>query len=45
MAKPLLRAAADSTWEGSLAMEEFAEPICFTTGDFGRSVQSMLRRD
>jgi 2-(1,2-epoxy-1,2-dihydrophenyl)acetyl-CoA isomerase len=43
MAKPLLRAAADSSWEGSLTMEEFAEPICFTTGDFARSVQAMLR--
>jgi hypothetical protein len=21
-------------------MEEFAEPICFTAGDFGRSVQA-----
>ena len=45
MAKPLLRSAADSTWEGSLTMEEFAEPICFTTGDFGRSVGAMLARD
>jgi 2-(1,2-epoxy-1,2-dihydrophenyl)acetyl-CoA isomerase len=45
MTKPLLRAAADSTWEGSLTMEEFAEPICFTTGDFARSVQAMLGRD
>jgi 2-(1,2-epoxy-1,2-dihydrophenyl)acetyl-CoA isomerase len=45
MTKPLLRAAADSTWEGSLTMEEFAEPIAFTTGDFARSVQAMLGRD
>jgi 2-(1,2-epoxy-1,2-dihydrophenyl)acetyl-CoA isomerase len=45
MAKPLLRSAADSTWEGSLTMEEFAEPICFTTRDFGRSVGAMLARD
>jgi 2-(1,2-epoxy-1,2-dihydrophenyl)acetyl-CoA isomerase len=45
MAKPLLRAAADSTWEGSLTMEEFAEPTCFTTGDFARSVRAMLGRD
>lgn len=45
MTKPLLRAAADSTWEGSLTMEEFAEPICFTTGDFARSVRAMLSGD
>jgi 2-(1,2-epoxy-1,2-dihydrophenyl)acetyl-CoA isomerase len=45
MTKPLLRAAADSSWEGSLTMEEFAEPICFTTGDFARSVRAMLSRD
>ena len=31
MMKPLLRRAADATWEQSIAMEEFAEPICFTT--------------
>lgn len=31
MSKPLLRAAADLTWEQALAMEEFAEPACFTT--------------
>ena len=31
MTKPLLRAAADGSWESALAMEEFAEPQCFTT--------------
>ena len=30
LAKPLLRAAADLSWEQALAMEEFAEPQCFT---------------
>lgn len=42
IAKPLLRAAADQSWEGSLTMEEFAEPMCFTTGDFARNVRSVL---
>jgi 2-(1,2-epoxy-1,2-dihydrophenyl)acetyl-CoA isomerase len=42
ISKPLLRAAADSTWEGSLTMEEFAEPMCFTTRDFARSVNVLL---
>lgn len=30
MAKPLLRSAADASWDSALAMEEFAEPNCFT---------------
>lgn len=41
MAKPLLRASADATWDGSLAMEEFAEPNCFTTGVFKDTVRDM----
>jgi 2-(1,2-epoxy-1,2-dihydrophenyl)acetyl-CoA isomerase len=41
MSKPLLRAAADASWDGSLAMEEFAEPACFTTQAFGEAVRSM----
>jgi 2-(1,2-epoxy-1,2-dihydrophenyl)acetyl-CoA isomerase len=45
MAKPLLRAAADADWEGSLTLEEFAEPSCFTTRSFARSVDAMLHRD
>lgn len=43
MTKPLLRAAADGSWEGTLAMEEFAEPQCFTTGAFKQAVQGMVR--
>jgi 2-(1,2-epoxy-1,2-dihydrophenyl)acetyl-CoA isomerase len=43
IAKPLLRAAADSTWEQSLAMEEFAEPICFTTRGFAAGVQEVMQ--
>ena len=41
MAKPLLRAAADASWDGSLAMEEFAEPNCFTTSVFKDTVRAM----
>ena len=44
MAKPLLRACADSTWENSLTLEEFAEPSCFTTKAFSDSVSAMLAR-
>jgi 2-(1,2-epoxy-1,2-dihydrophenyl)acetyl-CoA isomerase len=42
MTKPLLRAAADASWEHSLAMEEFAEPQCFTTDAFQDSVRRLL---
>ena len=44
MAKPLLRASADASWDGSLAMEEFAEPNCFTTGVFQETVRAMAGR-
>ena len=39
LAKPLLRSAADASWEQTLAMEEFAEPICFTTRGFAEGVE------
>jgi 2-(1,2-epoxy-1,2-dihydrophenyl)acetyl-CoA isomerase len=42
MTKPLLRAAADASWESALAMEEFAEPQCFTTGAFQDAVRALL---
>jgi 2-(1,2-epoxy-1,2-dihydrophenyl)acetyl-CoA isomerase len=42
MTKPLLRAAADATWDHAITMEEFAEPTCFTTGPFQRQVQALL---
>ena len=42
MTKPLLRAAADGSWDSTLAMEEFAEPQCFTTGAFQETVRGML---
>lgn len=44
MAKPLLRAAADVSWDAALAMEEFAEPSCFTTAAFQGTVRSLLER-
>jgi 2-(1,2-epoxy-1,2-dihydrophenyl)acetyl-CoA isomerase len=44
MTKPLLRTAADASWEGSLAMEEFAEPQCFTTSAFQDAVRGLLQR-
>jgi 2-(1,2-epoxy-1,2-dihydrophenyl)acetyl-CoA isomerase len=42
MTKPLLRAAADASWNDSVTLEEFAEPTCFTTAAFAESVHTML---
>jgi len=42
MAKPLLRATADLSWDAAITMEEFAEPSCFTTAAFQRNVRAML---
>lgn len=42
MLKPLLRAAADSSWETSIAMEEFAEPQSFTTPAHRQAVAELL---
>jgi 2-(1,2-epoxy-1,2-dihydrophenyl)acetyl-CoA isomerase len=44
MTKPLLRAVADASWDGALALEEFAEPTCFTTEAFAGAVRGMLAR-
>lgn len=44
MAKPLLRQAADATWDTTITMEEFAEPNCFTTGAFQQTVRTMVAR-
>jgi len=44
MTKPLLRAVADASWDGALALEEFAEPSCFTTEAFAGAVRRMLAR-
>jgi len=37
MSKPLLRAAADATWEQALAMEEYAEANCYSTAAVGEA--------
>jgi 2-(1,2-epoxy-1,2-dihydrophenyl)acetyl-CoA isomerase len=44
MTKPLLRAVADSSWDGALTLEEFAEPSCFTTQGFADAVRAMRDR-
>jgi 2-(1,2-epoxy-1,2-dihydrophenyl)acetyl-CoA isomerase len=44
MMKPLLRRAADATWEQSIAMEEFAEPTTFTTAGHRQGVAELLGR-
>jgi 2-(1,2-epoxy-1,2-dihydrophenyl)acetyl-CoA isomerase len=41
MTKPLLRSAADASWEHALTMEEFAEPSCFTTAAFADAVREV----
>jgi 2-(1,2-epoxy-1,2-dihydrophenyl)acetyl-CoA isomerase len=42
MSKPLLRQCADMTWEQAITMEEFAEPMCFTTDGHRTAVQELL---
>lgn len=42
MSKPLLRAAADASWEQAITIEEFVEPQCFSTRAFQQSVQALL---
>ncbi|MEA2125353.1 MAG: 2-(1,2-epoxy,2-dihydrophenyl)acetyl-CoA isomerase [Solirubrobacteraceae bacterium] len=41
IAKPLLRGAADASWEQALTLEEFAEPMCFTTRGFADGVAAV----
>jgi 2-(1,2-epoxy-1,2-dihydrophenyl)acetyl-CoA isomerase len=41
IAKPLLRASADASWDQSLTMEEMAEPMCFTTRGFADGVAAV----
>jgi 2-(1,2-epoxy-1,2-dihydrophenyl)acetyl-CoA isomerase len=43
MMKPLLRAAADMTWDQAIAMEEFAEPGTFTTRAHRDAVAELLK--
>jgi 2-(1,2-epoxy-1,2-dihydrophenyl)acetyl-CoA isomerase len=42
MMKPLLRGAADMTWDQAITMEEFAEPQCFTTAAHREAVEELL---
>jgi 2-(1,2-epoxy-1,2-dihydrophenyl)acetyl-CoA isomerase len=42
MMKPLLRNAADMSWEQAIAMEEFAEPMSFTTRAHREAVGALL---
>ena len=42
MTKPLLRNAADLSWEQAIALEEFAEPGCFTTEAHRAAVAELL---
>jgi 2-(1,2-epoxy-1,2-dihydrophenyl)acetyl-CoA isomerase len=42
LAKPLLRATTDASWEQALTMEEFAEPMCFTTRGFAEGVERVV---
>jgi len=42
MTKPLLRNVSDMSWEQAIALEEFAEPMCFTTQAHRTAVNAML---
>jgi 2-(1,2-epoxy-1,2-dihydrophenyl)acetyl-CoA isomerase len=42
MSKPLLRQCADLTWEQAITVEEFAEPMCFTTDAHRAGVRELL---
>ena len=42
MTKTLLRQAADLTWEQAIAMEEFAEPMTFSTSAHREAVHALL---
>jgi 2-(1,2-epoxy-1,2-dihydrophenyl)acetyl-CoA isomerase len=44
MMKPMLRAAADMSWEQAITMEELAEPACFTTKTHRDAVAALLSR-
>ena len=44
MTKPLLRPAADASWEESLRLEEFAEANCFSTAALGEAARGIVGR-
>ncbi|PAV26217.1 enoyl-CoA hydratase [Tamilnaduibacter salinus] len=43
MTKTQMRKVSDMTWEQAIVMEEFAEPICFTTRSHRSSVDALVR--
>ena len=43
MTKPLLRNIADMSWDQAIAMEEYAEPMCFTTQAHRDAVSALLQ--
>lgn len=43
MTKPLLRSVADMSWDQAITMEEYAEPMCFTTQAHRDAVNAMLK--
>jgi 2-(1,2-epoxy-1,2-dihydrophenyl)acetyl-CoA isomerase len=45
MTKPLLRSVADMSWEQAITMEEFAEPMTFTTRAHRDAVNAFLGND
>lgn len=45
MSKALLRQCSDMTWEQTVTMEEFAEPMCFTTHAHKDAVHALLSPD
>ena len=44
MTKPLLRAAADMSWQHAIMAEEFAEPLTFTTADHRDAIAALLAK-
>jgi len=44
MTKPLMRAAADMSWQHALLAEEFAEPNTFTTAAHQEAVRALLAK-
>lgn len=44
MTKPLLRSAADMTWQHAILAEEFAEPMTFTTEDHRAAIAALLAK-
>jgi len=44
MTKPLMRAAADMSWQHAILAEEFAEPMTFTTAAHRHAVEGLLAK-